>query len=114
MSGRGSRRRRRRRGEQIKSCQMEILGFKRSETGVKRVRLFESSLCYANRDKYLWLDAVSSFSLFDGFLSREKQASSTPRLANRAQADGGGKKTRPEPNADPGLRRFVSGKSRRM
>lgn len=41
MSGRG--RKKKEEGEQIKSCQMEILGFKRSETGV-RVCLFSSRL----------------------------------------------------------------------
>lgn len=45
-------------GEQIKGCQMEILGFKRSETGVKRVCLFPSRLyVMLIGDKYLRLGA---------------------------------------------------------
>lgn len=55
MSGRGRKKKKEEEeeeGEQIKSCQMEILGFKRSETGV-RVCLFKSSLSDANSNKYL-------------------------------------------------------------
>lgn len=43
MSGRGRKKKEEEEGEQIKSCQMEILGFNRSETGV-RVCLFSSRL----------------------------------------------------------------------
>ncbi len=55
MSGRGRKKKKEEEeeeeGEQIKSCQMEILGFKRSETGVRVCLLFKSSLCDANSNK---------------------------------------------------------------
>lgn len=57
MSGRGRKKKKEEEeeeeGEQIKSCQMEILGFKRSETGVRVCLFFKSSLCDANSNKYL-------------------------------------------------------------
>lgn len=55
MSGRGRKKKKEEEeeeGEQIKSCQMEILGFKRSETGVRVCLLFKSSLSDANSNKY--------------------------------------------------------------
>lgn len=78
-------------GEQIKSCQMEILGFKRSETGVKKGFASSSRL-------YVMLIGINiygsarlfSFRPFGGFqpLFFQPYASSTGRLANPAQAGG--------------------------
>ncbi len=98
MSGRGRKKKKEEEeGEQIKSCQMEILGFKRSETGVRVCLLFKSSLCDANSNKLLCfandlfsvrflLDEFSRFSITlgggGGTSTTSRRPSTTPSTKN--------------------------------